>query len=148
MVLKEEVCEDEGVYVSFACYSCGGDGNDARDGAGVGDACAGVRVQRQQSPAVFASPKAAGLYLIRYGCPKNSRASSRTASSSTLLARGRLARGRCRVDLHRGITFGTSSAKNGVPPFLWFSSHPSCAFRRWLIVCLSSVFSSGSYGYK
>ena len=38
--------EDEGV-VSFACYSCGGDGNDARDGAGVGDACAGVRVQRQ-----------------------------------------------------------------------------------------------------
>ena len=46
VVLKEEVCEDEGVYVSFACYSCGGDGNDARDGAGVGDACAGVWVQR------------------------------------------------------------------------------------------------------
>ena len=72
VVLKEEVCEDEGVYVSFACYSCGGDGNDARDGAGVGDACAGVRVQRQQSPAVFASPKAAGLYLMKYGCPNNS----------------------------------------------------------------------------
>mgnify|MGYP000674396996 CR=1 FL=1 len=63
--------EDEGV-VSFACYSCGGDGNDARDGAGVGDACAGVRVQRQQSPAVFASLKAAGLYLMKYGCPNNS----------------------------------------------------------------------------
>ena len=60
-VSEEEVSEDEGV-VSFACYSCGGDGDDARDGAGVGDACAGVRVQRQQSPAVFASPKAAGLY--------------------------------------------------------------------------------------
>jgi|TARA_B100000524_G_scaffold312912_1_gene190023 hypothetical protein len=26
------------------------------------------RVQRQQSPAVFASPKAAGLYLMKYGC--------------------------------------------------------------------------------
>ena len=49
-VSEEEVSEDEGV-VSFACYSCGGDGV----GAGVGDACAGVRVQRQQSPAVFAS---------------------------------------------------------------------------------------------
>ena len=56
-VSEEEVSEDEGV-VSFACYSCGGNGNDARDGAGVGDACAGMRVQRQQSPAVFASPKA------------------------------------------------------------------------------------------
>ena len=66
-VSEEEVSEDEGV-VSFACYSCGGDGNDARDGAGVGDACAGVRVQRQQSesPAVFASPKAqaAGLWSL------------------------------------------------------------------------------------
>ena len=73
-VSEEEVSEDEGV-VSFACYSCGGDGNDARDGAGVGDACAGVRVQRQQSPAVFASPKAAGLLylmLMKYGCPNNS----------------------------------------------------------------------------
>ena len=59
-----QVSEDEGV-VSFACYSGGGDGNDARDGAGVGDACAGVRVQRQQSPAVFASPKR-GLYLMKY----------------------------------------------------------------------------------
>ena len=68
-VSEEEVSEDEGV-VSFACYSCGGDGNDARDGAGVGDACAGVRVQRQQSPAVFASPKR-GLYLMKYGCPNN-----------------------------------------------------------------------------
>ena len=37
--------EDEGV-VSFAYMPCGGDGDDARDGAGVGDACAGVRVQR------------------------------------------------------------------------------------------------------
>jgi len=65
------VSEDEGV-VSFACYSGGGDGNDARDGAGVGDACAGVRVQRQQSPAVFASPKR-GLYLMKYTyrCPNN-----------------------------------------------------------------------------
>ena len=45
-----QVSEDEGV-VSFACFSGGGDGV----GAGVGDACAGVRVQRQQSPAVFAS---------------------------------------------------------------------------------------------
>ena len=26
------------------------------------------RVQRQQSPAVFASPKAAVLYLMKYGC--------------------------------------------------------------------------------
>jgi hypothetical protein len=68
-VSEEEVSEDEGV-VSFACYSCGGDGNDARDGAGVGDACAGVRVQRQQSPAVFASPKR-GLYLMKYRCPNN-----------------------------------------------------------------------------
>ena len=51
---------------------CGGDGDEARDGAGVGDACAGVRVQRQQSPAVFASPKAVGLYLMKYGCPNNS----------------------------------------------------------------------------
>ena len=48
--LEQEASEDEGV-VSCACYSCGGDGV----GAGVGDACAGVRVQRQQSPAVFAS---------------------------------------------------------------------------------------------
>ena len=58
--------------MSFACMPCGGDGDDARDGAGVGDAGAGVRVQRQQSPAVFASPKAAGLYLMKYGCPNNS----------------------------------------------------------------------------
>ena len=57
-VSEEEVPEDEGV-VSFACYSCGGDGNDARDGAGGVDACAGVRGQRQQLPAVFGSPKAA-----------------------------------------------------------------------------------------
>ena len=49
---------------------CGGDGDDARDGAGVGDACAGVRVQRQQSPTVFASPKR-GLYLMKYRCPNN-----------------------------------------------------------------------------
>ena len=63
-VSEEEVSEDEGV-VRFACYSCGGDGNDVRDGAGVGDACAGVRVQRQQSPAVFASPKR-GLYLMKH----------------------------------------------------------------------------------
>ena len=68
-VSEEEASEDEGV-VSFACYSCGGDGNDARDGAGVGDACAGVRVQRQQAPAVFASPKR-GLYLMKYRCPNN-----------------------------------------------------------------------------
>ena len=65
----EEASEDEGV-VSFACMPCGGDGDDARDGAGVGDACAGVRVQRQQSPAVFASPKR-GLYLMKYRCPNN-----------------------------------------------------------------------------
>jgi len=58
--------------VSFTCMPCGGNGDDARDGADVGDACAGVRVQRQQSPAVFASPKAAGLYLMKYGCPNNS----------------------------------------------------------------------------
>jgi len=64
-VSEEEVSEDEGV-VSFACYSCGGDGV----GAGVGDACAGVRVQRQQSPAVFASPKR-GLYLMKYRCPNS-----------------------------------------------------------------------------
>ena len=70
-VSEEEASEDEGV-VSFACMPCGGDGDDARDGAGVGDACAGMRVQRQQSPAVFASPKAAGLYLMKYGCPNNS----------------------------------------------------------------------------
>ena len=73
-VSEEEASEDEGV-VSFACMPCGGDGDDARDGAGVGDACAGVRVQRQQSPAVFASPKAAGLLylmLMKYGCPNNS----------------------------------------------------------------------------
>ena len=66
-VSEEEASEDEGV-VSFACMPCGGDGDDARDGAGVGDACAGVRVQRQQSesPAVFASPKAqaAGLWSL------------------------------------------------------------------------------------
>jgi len=68
-VSEEEVSEVEGV-VSFACYSWGGDGNDARDGADVSDACAGVRVQRQQSPAVFASPKR-GLYLMKYRCPNN-----------------------------------------------------------------------------
>jgi hypothetical protein len=70
-VSEEEASEDGGV-VSFACMPCGGDGDDARDGAGVGDACAGVQVQRQQTPAVFASLKAAGLYLMKYGCPNNS----------------------------------------------------------------------------
>jgi len=57
-VSEEEASKDEGV-VSFACIPCDGDGDDARDGAGVVDACAGVRVQRQQLPAVFGSPKAA-----------------------------------------------------------------------------------------
>ena len=61
-VSEEEASEDEGV-VSFARMPCGGDGDDARDGAGVGDACAGVRVQRQQSPAVFASPKRGLKYV-------------------------------------------------------------------------------------
>ena len=42
-VSEEEASEDEGV-VSSACMPCDSDGGDARDGAGVGDACAGVRV--------------------------------------------------------------------------------------------------------
>ena len=88
-------------------------------------------------------PLVMGLYLMKYGCPNNNSNIVRSASSSTLLARGRQARGRCRVDWQRGITLAPRPPKTACHPSCGFrpTKHcPSCGFRCWLIVCLSSVF--------